>query len=269
MRHLVCLIGLLALHPDLAHAQGKIWFSPLTMTTPPTTGLTIGPSLSPSMAIRVTSATVGTFFVDLGLTLPSDVLIDSVTICYGLDSAASFITQTRLTRMTTPDGAFVILDDGTDRNALLECYSVDVANREVASTITLSLRLTFNNVAHGIEIGGVGIATLPATTAVEEPTPAPEPGAASSLLGQNHPNPFNPSTVIEYELKHADDVDLRIFNATGHLVRTLIHGNAAPGSYRVEWDGRDDAGRVLPSGAYYYQLKAGATEESKPMILLR
>jgi hypothetical protein len=221
------------------------------------------------MAIRVTPATVGTFFVDLGLTLPSDVLIDSVTICYELDNTASFITGTRLTRMTIPNAAFVILDDVTDRNMPLECYTVDVGNREVASTITLSLRLTFTNLAQGNEIGGVAIATLPATTGIEEPTPAPEPGAASSSLRQNHPNPFNPSTVIEYELKHADDIDLRIFNTTGRLVRTLIHGNAAPGSYRVEWDGRDDAGRVLPSGAYYYQLKAGATEESKPMILLR
>jgi hypothetical protein len=143
-----------------------------------------------------------------------------------------------------------------------------VANVPVEGTITLSLNLTFANVAHGIEIGGVAIGTLPAPTAVGDPPPASDAGA-SSFLHQNRPNPFNPSTLIDYELKQPGMVDLRIFSATGQLVRTLIHGNAEPGSHRVTWDGRDDVGCAQPSGAYYYQLKAGKTEESKPMILLR
>jgi len=268
MRYLICLLGLLALQPPLAYGQAEIWFSPLTMTTGPTTGLTVRPATIPNTAIRITSAALGTFSVDLGLTLPTAVLIDYVIVCYQLDNTASFITQTRLTSMTTPDFADVSLDDPTDRSALLECYTVDDGSYPVDGTITLSLRLTFANVAHGIEIGGVAIGTLPAPTAIGDPPPTPD-SRASSRLGQNRPNPFNPSTVIDYELKHAGEIELRIFSAQGRLVRTLLHGNAAPGSYRAAWDGRDDGGRPLPSGAYYYQLKAGDMEESKPMILLR
>jgi hypothetical protein len=261
------LVGLLTFLSGPVSAQEKFWFSPLTMTTSPATGLTIEPSLSPQTAIWITPATIGVFFVDLGLPLPSDVLIDSLTVCYFLQNSASFITQTRLTRMTTPDAANVLFDDATDRNAILDCYTIDVGNRAVAGAITLSLRLHFTNSAHAIEIGAVGISTLPGTTAVEEPIPvSPE---VSSLLGQNRPNPFNPSTVIEYELKHEGNVRIRVFNAPGRLVRTLIEGNAEPGRYRTEWDGRDDAGRAMPSGAYYYQLSTGELEESKPMILLR
>jgi hypothetical protein len=267
MRYLICLIGLLALQAPMAYGQQEIWFSPLTMSAGPTTGLTIRPG-SPVQAIRITAAAPGSFYVNLGLTLPNDIVFDYVTVCYQLDNTASNITQIRLTRMTTPDAASVLEDDATILNAPVECYTSELGSWPVEGAMTLSLRLNFTNVAHGIEIGGVAIGTLPSPTAVADPPASPDIGA-SLLLKQNRPNPFNPSTVIGYELKQAGEVDLRIFSATGRLVRTLMHGNAEPGAHRVEWDGRDDAGRPQPSGAYYYRLTAGDLEESKPMILLR
>ena len=267
MRRLICLLGLLALQPALAHGQEMIWFSPLTMTAQTTTGLTIRPAPSPQTAIRITAAAPGTFFANLGLSLPTNVLIDNVAVCYQLDNTASFITLTGMSTMKTPDMETVLFDDPTDRNALLECYTVDAGNFAIEGAITLELRLTFTNVNHGIEIGGVAVGTLPNPIGIADPMPAP--GAEASSLGQNRPNPFNPSTVIDYELKDAGQVELRIFSAQGRLVRTLRNENALAGSHRAEWDGRDDAGRSVPSGAYYYQLKTGDAEESKPMILLR
>ncbi|NIW45714.1 MAG: hypothetical protein GWN30_13475, partial [Gammaproteobacteria bacterium] len=67
-------------------------------------------------------------------------------------------------------------------------------------------------------------------------------------LKQNHPNPFNPSTTIEYQLPRAAEVKLAIYNVLGQKVRTLVNGKLAPGYHSVVWDGRDDRGVVASSG---------------------
>ena len=93
---------------------------------------------------------------------------------------------------------------------------------------------------------------------------------ARNALGQNAPNPFNPSTVIRYSIAQAGPVTLRIFNAGGALVRTLVEGQHAPGDYRVRWDGHDDGGRRLSSGVYFYRIETGdGFRDSKKLILLK
>jgi flagellar hook assembly protein FlgD len=90
------------------------------------------------------------------------------------------------------------------------------------------------------------------------------------MLHPNAPNPFYPSTVIRYELAVATPVRLRVFDATGRLVRVLVEeGEVAPSGHRVVWDGRDENGRPAASGTYFYRLEAGSTSESRSMILLR
>ncbi|MFQ5637234.1 MAG: S8 family serine peptidase [bacterium] len=91
-------------------------------------------------------------------------------------------------------------------------------------------------------------------------------------LGQNFPNPFNPTTRLRYTLsalhKNAK-VKLEIFNALGQKVRRLVHEIQAAGNHSVEWDGTDDAGRTVATGIYFYRLQAGSFVEMKKMILLR
>ena len=162
MRHHLFSAAVLAIAVVLPSApvmgQVTTWFSPLGMSTN-ASNLTIAPG-SPSTAVRITSsATGGINFVNLGLTLPTSITIDAVTVCYQLASVANYISQTRITRMTTPDVATVILDDGTDHNLVtLECYDVDT-NLPVEGTITLSLRVEFTNTTDWIEIGAIGIRT--------------------------------------------------------------------------------------------------------------
>ncbi len=91
-------------------------------------------------------------------------------------------------------------------------------------------------------------------------------------LSQNAPNPFNPSTLIRYQVPAAGDIPrlaLKVYDLRGALVRTLVDRGHAPGSYAVEWDGRGDDGRDLPSGVYFYRLTAGATSITRKMVLLR
>jgi hypothetical protein len=76
-------------------------------------------------------------------------------------------------------------------------------------------------------------------------------------LEPNYPNPFNPTTKIRYQLPEAGDVKLTIFNMLGQKVRSLVHEqNQAAGFYHVAWDGRDDLGRAVTSGVYFYRIEA-------------
>lgn len=88
-------------------------------------------------------------------------------------------------------------------------------------------------------------------------------------LFQNYPNPFNPSTSITYTIVKSADVRLEVFNILGQSVRTLMDNRHAPGSYTVQWDGRDGAGKILPSGAYLYRLHVDGTPLTKKMILMK
>lgn len=89
-------------------------------------------------------------------------------------------------------------------------------------------------------------------------------------LWQNHPNPFNPETVIRYAVASREAIGTRlvVFNALGQRVRTLLDEPQAAGFHSVVWDGRDDHGRKLSSGIYFYTLTSGSFVDVKKMTLL-
>ncbi len=89
------------------------------------------------------------------------------------------------------------------------------------------------------------------------------------VLEQNYPNPFNPSTTIRFALPEASQVSLKIYNARGQLVRTLISGNFESGVHEIRWDARNDLGETVSSGFYFYRMQAGNFVENRKMVLLR
>jgi hypothetical protein len=88
-------------------------------------------------------------------------------------------------------------------------------------------------------------------------------------LAQNNPNPFNPRTTIGFDISSPSHARLEIFSASGRLVRTLVDAVRPAGSHQVVWDGRDDAGRSVGSGIYFYRLRAGTFSESRRMTILK
>ena len=93
-------------------------------------------------------------------------------------------------------------------------------------------------------------------------------------LLQNYPNPFNPETWIPYELNQTADVEIRIYNINGQVVRQLSLGQQLPGSYitkdkAVYWDGTNDEGEKVSSGVYFYQLKAGKESFVRKMVIMK
>jgi hypothetical protein len=96
-------------------------------------------------------------------------------------------------------------------------------------------------------------------------------GAApsASFLSQNHPNPFSASTHIAFGLREDADVRIRIYDVAGRLVRDLVDGRYAADRHLVSWDGRDDAGRAVAGGVYFYRIDAGAFVETRKLLLMR
>ena len=89
------------------------------------------------------------------------------------------------------------------------------------------------------------------------------------VLAQNYPNPFNPTTQILFTIPRNERVTLSIFNVLGQRIATLVDGLLTQGTHVVTWNGRDNRGMQLPSGVYFYTLKAPGFAESKRMLMLK
>ncbi|MCJ7457468.1 MAG: FG-GAP-like repeat-containing protein [candidate division Zixibacteria bacterium] len=121
-------------------------------------------------------------------------------------------------------------------------------------------------------IGRVYIYKNPYTAVKDEQNPIPHDFA----LHQNYPNPFNSSTIIPFSLKIQGSTfkgpiptTLIIYNILGKKIRILLDEEKLPGNYQVIWDGRDDSGKGVSSGIYFYQLKAGSFNDSKKLLLIK
>jgi hypothetical protein len=89
-------------------------------------------------------------------------------------------------------------------------------------------------------------------------------------LHQNVPNPFNPATTIHYDVPAGGgEVTLRVYDVSGRLVRTLADGTEGPGKKTVTWDGRNDRGRMVASGVYFYRLTSETFTKTRKMLLMK
>ncbi|MGH2569436.1 MAG: FlgD immunoglobulin-like domain containing protein [Bacteroidota bacterium] len=113
-----------------------------------------------------------------------------------------------------------------------------------------------------------------------EPTVSKKAGAAGEVvesvsipseyaLYQNRPNPFNPTTVIQYDLPRLEWVVLKVYDALGREVRTLVNGYNPAGRHLVSWDGKNNDGQSLSSGIYIYRLVSGTFVQTRKMVLVR
>ena len=91
----------------------------------------------------------------------------------------------------------------------------------------------------------------------------------SYALHANAPNPFNPETMVRFDLPEAAVVRLEVYDVLGQRVRTLVSGDLAPGSHQVVWDGRDEQGVPVGSGTYVCRMQAGSFVQVRRMVLLK
>ncbi len=159
--------------------------------------------------------------------------------------------------------------------------SVEPMSGGVPAGSSTALQVTFNSVDvdFGDYSGIVSIASndpllplveVPITLHVNSGTSGVEEGLPSRFaLGRNYPNPFNPMTNIKYSVAHTGKVSLQVYDLAGRLVRTLVDDKVVQGHHAAIWDGTDNKGKTVASGAYYYRLSAPGFTQNRKMVLLK
>ena len=155
---------------------------------------------------------------------------------------------------------------------------IEIAAGSITGTVKFYVAPRFDNLEEGDEIIRL-VGTIDGLEGDEVAITISDPGAAKAViqtlptafaLADNFPNPFNPTTTIQYELPQAADVELTVYNVVGQPVRTLVAEHQSAGRYAVEWDATNDSGHSLSSGLYFYRLQAGGEFlKVKKMLLLK
>jgi len=122
--------------------------------------------------------------------------------------------------------------------------------------------LLYRTIVGEFEVPGCYVATGVEETSAEAASPT------ARLFGAA-PNPFNPRTSIRFTLSRPARIRLLIFDVSGARVRSLADGMLPAGDHHITWDGKNDRGRDLASGAYFYRLEADREAQAKKLILLR
>jgi hypothetical protein len=91
----------------------------------------------------------------------------------------------------------------------------------------------------------------------------------TTVLYGNAPNPFNPETIIRFDLAHSGAVRLELFDVLGQKVKTLVAESLPAGTHQVVWHGVDEEGIAVSSGVYFYRLQAGNYTQMRRMLLLK
>jgi len=120
----------------------------------------------------------------------------------------------------------------------------------------------------GLDRGGIYVMALRRTRVSDAQA---GPGAPRNFVGPASPNPFNPTTRIPYTLADGGRVEIDIVNARGQRVRTLTAGTKPAGSHEAIWNGLDDGGKRMASGAYFYRLSVDGAPQggTEKMVLLK
>jgi hypothetical protein len=110
---------------------------------------------------------------------------------------------------------------------------------------------------------------LPPYVGVVEERPVASPWQQSRfVLEQNAPNPVVSGTRIAFQLEQAQRVEVGVYDLAGKRVRSLLSRGLDAGAHSAYWDARDDAGRSVPAGVYYYSLSSGETSATRQLVLM-
>jgi hypothetical protein len=90
-----------------------------------------------------------------------------------------------------------------------------------------------------------------------------------TTLRSNYPNPFNPITIVRYELARPGRVTLRIYDVNGKLVKVLVDRNREPGYYEIGWNATNERGGPVSSGVYFYRFEADGVVQTRKMVFLK
>lgn len=162
-------------------------------------------------------------------------------------SGSSSSTQS----VTTGSDGRAFFESGRLRNASSYCWTLTVDDVSLSGA-------TYDAAANVETSDSVGNACGSARLA-----------EAGARFHGNQPNPFNPSTTFHFALEVAGEVELRVVDASGRVVRELVAGELGAGEHSVYWDGKDATGRAVASGVYFATFQAGDVQVTHRTVLLK
>ena len=218
---------------------------------------------------------------------PSGIQVNLQGVCFtdtttGTVVGGSNLTGARIYRTTDAGGTWT-LQHNIPNVALTDVYFTDSQTgtavgwdgiilhtsdggatwiNEISGTNNTLLSVTFVNSEKGYAAGGVGTILVKADSGVTDVDLEFLP--EKFILEQNYPNPFNPHTKIQFSLSRRSFVNLTVFNSLGAKIETLIAEELNAGTYNYDWNANG-----LPSGVYFYTLRAGNFIATKKLILLK
>jgi hypothetical protein len=198
-----------------------------------TAGVASAPAFSNSVVkANVTGNLVGFVRRSNGIGIPG-ATVSTATYSVQTNSAGAY-------SLTLPVGIYTVTATATG------FYPREIADVQISPNQNTTLNIVLNSTSNEDEL-------IPVT--------------ATALKG-NSPNPFNPETIIHFDLLQAGPVRLDIYNVRGQKVRTLIDAPMSSGRHRVVFDARDERGKALSSGVYLYRFSAGEYRSTKKMMLM-
>jgi hypothetical protein len=91
----------------------------------------------------------------------------------------------------------------------------------------------------------------------------------TTILFQNHPNPFNYGTNIRFKIINPETVSIKAYNILGKEIKLLLENFLPSGEYNIQWNGKDDKEKLLPGGVYFIQIQAGEYRQTIKSVLLK
>lgn len=230
--------------PDQAHAQ-KVWFEIHAEHMYDLFGLAFDVVYPVSSGMHFLGSDIGAFFGDAIFLTHADTLNGVVSLA--------------LSRK----GAEVGGVSGSGVVARIGFHSGSPWNIEMVPLFSLQNITAIDSRGSALPVEAGATATT--TGVAEDGGKVP----AQFWLHPNFPNPFNPETIIRYELPTAGDVRLLIFDNLGRHIRTLVNERQPAGSYSIRWDGHNDAGLPVASGTYLLRLHSDTFLQIRQMTLIR
>jgi hypothetical protein len=200
------------------------------------TSLEIGPSGPPLPGTFVTG---DSRYYNLSTTATTS---GEITVCISYDEGA----------LTVPEGGLRLLH--WDTTAMPPAWEDITSSLDTNANIVCGVAKNLSPFVIGADVA----------TGVDDHLPT------EFVLHANVPNPFNPVTIVAYEVPAGGaDVSISVFDVSGRLVRTLVDEHRPAGVFSVQWNGTDDRGQRVASGVYFYRMRAGEFVDTKKMVLLK
>jgi len=166
------------------------------------------------------------------------------------------------------DGEFFLRNVGNHLDANLALLG---AGRAFTGTGELFVVETAGNLSVAdLKITARGIVNQDLQADLEKPGNSERPALPTDYsLGTGYPNPFNPITTISFSLPTTQHVKLVVYGVDGRRIATLVDETRGPGRYEATWTGRDDRGRAMATGTYFFRMDAGPYSKVRKMTLVK